>query len=120
MVEPLVEAADFIPSGAFNGKERLLSWCPTTDQINLSSRHTFTFRARRRRGESWSEGIKKRYHSIFHEQLFKYDIWYKLKNKDGEFCHNNSKGCYFDKGSSKNIIIISEKNDKKNFIATEN
>ena len=55
-----------------------------------------------------SEGIKKRYHTIFYDQLFDYDIWNKLKDKNGDFCHNNFNGCYFDKGSSKNIIIIGD------------
>ena len=55
-----------------------------------------------------SEGIKKRYHSIFHDQLFTYDIWNKLKDKNGDYCHNKFNGCYFDKGSSKNIIIIGD------------
>jgi hypothetical protein len=61
LVAPLIEGARFVPEGELTGKDRHLSWCPSTDQVNQADRYTFTFRARRRREDTWSEGIKKRY-----------------------------------------------------------
>lgn len=59
--EPYVEGADFIPPGTFTGKQRRLSWCPSVTQLEERDRYTLNLRARRKRGEGWSEGITKRY-----------------------------------------------------------
>ena len=73
LTEPLVLGAELAPPGRFTGKDRLLRWCPSPDQLSASNRYTLTFRARRRLNRSgpsegeinaemqWSEGVKKRY-----------------------------------------------------------
>lgn len=68
--DPLIEGADFSPSGEWVGKSRQLRWCPTPPQLEASDRYTLNLSVKQKRistssnGEvmtTWTEGARKRY-----------------------------------------------------------